>query len=467
MLPRVVDAVVIGSGPNGLVSAIALADAGWDVLVLEAADELGGAVRSTTVDGWVSDRFSSSYPLGVASPVLRALELEKFGLRWAHAPLALAHLLDPDDEDAVAIHPDPADTAASVGRDHPKDGDAWLRLYQDYIKIRAPFLESLLTSWPPVAPGLRLARKLGSAGELARFARFMAMPVHRMGQELFEGPRGRALLAGNAFHADAPLSGSVSGTMGWLLAMLAQDVGFPVAEGGSGSLSSALVRRAEHAGATLIPSAPITAIDVSGGKATAVRTASGETIAVRRAVIADVSAHALYGELLPLASIPTGLRRDLENFEWDYPTVKLNYRLSGPIPWRAAEAREAGVVHLGGTADELVHVGADLDTGRLPTTPFLLIGQTTKADASRSPAGTEAVWAYSHLPRGVADDASAEKLAGRMDRAIERHAPGFLELVTARDVQRPSDFTQANASLGLGALGGGTAQLHQDRKSVV
>ncbi|WP_020391296.1 phytoene desaturase family protein [Kribbella catacumbae] len=458
---RVVDAVVIGSGPNGLVSAIALADAGWDVLVLEAADEFGGAVRSTTVDGWVSDRFSSSYPLGVASPVLRALELERFGLRWAHAPLALAHLLDPDDQDAAAIHPDPADTAASVGRDHPKDGDAWLRLYQDYVKIRAPFLQSLLTSWPPVAPGLRLARKLGSAGELARFARFMAMPVHRMGQELFEGPRGRALLAGNAFHADAPLSGSVSGTMGWLLAMLAQDVGFPVAEGGSGSLSSALVRRAEHAGADLIPSTPITAIDVSAGKVTAVRTAGGETIAVRRAVIADVSAQALYGELLPPASIPAGLRRDLENFEWDYPTVKLNYRLSGPIPWRAAEAREAGVVHLGGTADELVHVGADLDTGRLPTTPFLLIGQTTKADASRSPAGTEAVWAYSHLPRGVADDASAEKLAGRMDRAIERHAPGFLDLVIARDLQRPSDFVHANASLGLGALGGGTAQLHQ------
>ncbi len=266
MLPRVVDAVVIGSGPNGLVSAIALADAGWDVLVLEAADELGGAVRSTTVDGWVSDRFSSNYPLGVASPVLRALELEQFGLRWAHAPLALAHLLDPGDEDAAAIHPDPTDTAASIGRDHPKDGDNWLRLYQDYVKIRAPFLESLLTSWPPVVPGLRLARKLGSAGELARFARFMAMPMHRMGQELFEGQRGRALLAGNAFHADAPLSGSVSGTMGWLLAMLAQDVGFPVAEGGSSALSSALVRRAEHAGAVLTTGTPITGIEVAAGK---------------------------------------------------------------------------------------------------------------------------------------------------------------------------------------------------------
>jgi phytoene dehydrogenase-like protein len=461
MLPRVVDAVVIGSGPNGLVSAIALADAGWDVLVLEAADSFGGAVRSTSADGWISDRFSSSYPLGVASPVLRALELEKFGLRWAHAPIALTHLLDPDDDTAAAIHPDPNDTAKSIGRDHPADGEAWLRLYQDYVKIRGPFLQSLLTSWPPVGPGLRLARKLGSAGELARFARFMAMPMHRMGQELFEGPRGRALLAGNAFHADASLSGSVSGTMGWLLAMLAQDVGFPVAEGGSSSLSSALVRRAERAGALLVSGTPVVGIDVSAGKVAAVRTASGETISVRRAVVADVSAPTLYGELLPPASVPSGLRRDLERFEWDYPTVKLNYRLRGPIPWRAAEAHSAGVVHLGGTADDLVHTSADLDTGRLPSAPFLLIGQTSKADPTRSPAGTEAVWAYSHLPRGIADDASADKLAGRMDRAIERHAPGFLKLVIDRDLQRPSDFSTANASLGFGALGGGTAQLHQ------
>ncbi|TDU83256.1 phytoene dehydrogenase-like protein [Kribbella voronezhensis] len=459
MLPRVVDAVVIGSGPNGLVSAITLADRGWDVLVLEAADRFGGAVRSVEQDGWISDRFSSSYPLGVASPVLRALELDKFGLQWGHAPSPLTHLLDP--ETAATIHEDPNDTASSLAVEHPADGEAWLRLYSQYVKIREPFLDALLTSWPPVTAGLRLTRRLGSAGELARFARFMAMPMHRMGQELFAGPRGRALLAGNAFHADAPLTGSVSGTMGWLLAMLAQDVGFPVAVGGSSSLSTALVRRGERAGVLLASGSPVEGLEVSMGKVTGVRTASGERVAVRRAVIADVSAPMLYGELLPEASVPAGLRRDLENFEWDYPTVKLNYRLSGPIPWQAEAARSAGVVHLGGTADDLVHTSADLETGRVPTEPFLLIGQTTKADPSRSPAGSEAVWAYSHLPRGLADDAAAEKLAGRMDRAIERYAPGFLDLVVDRDLQRPSDLAAANASLALGALGGGTTQLHQ------
>lgn len=181
-----------------------------------------------------------------------------------------------------------------------------------------------------------------------------------------------------------------------------------------------------------------------------------------RAVIADTSASVLYRSLLPDATIPAGLRRDLdERFEWDYPTVKLNFRLSGSIPWKSSEARSAGVVHLGGTADDLVHLSADLDTGRLPSQPFLLIGQTTKSDPTRSPAGTEAVWAYSHLPRGLADDESAGKLAGRMERAIERFAPGFTDLIISRDLQRPSELESGNAALGLGAVGGGTMQLHQ------
>ncbi|HEY4571065.1 MAG TPA: NAD(P)/FAD-dependent oxidoreductase [Kribbella sp.] len=461
MLPRSVDAVVIGSGPNGLVSAITLADAGWDVLVLEAADTFGGAVRSTAEGGWISDRFSSNYPLGVASPVMRGLELEKFGLRWANAPLPVVHLLD-ESGAAAAIHPDPEDTAKSLGAEHSGDGDAWLRLYQQYVTIREPLLKALLTTWPPIVPGVQLARKLGSVGDLLRFARFMAMPMHRMGRELFQGRHGPALMAGNALHADTPLSGSVSGTMGWLLVMLAQDVGFPVAAGGSSALSGAMVRRAERAGALLVSGTPVTGVDVSAGRASAVRTASGETVAVGRAVIADTSAPVLYDKLLPSATIPAGLRSDLDTrFEWDYPTVKLNFRLSGPIPWKSAEARIAGVVHLGGTADDLVHLSADLDTGRLPSQPFLLIGQTTKSDPTRSPEGAEAVWAYSHLPRGVADDASAEKLAGRMERAIERFAPGFIDLIVDRDLQRPSLFESGNESLGLGALGGGTMQLQQ------
>ena len=460
MLPRTVDAVVIGSGPNGLVAAITLADAGWNVLVLEATDHFGGAVHSTSADGWVSDRCSSCYPLGAASPVIRALDLERHGLRWTHAPRPLAHPLGPDDDTGAAIHTDAADTAAGLAEEVPADGDAWLRLYDDYRRIREPLLDALLTAWPPVRSGARLARALGSAGDLLRFARFMALPSHRMGEELFAGRRGRALLAGNAMHADTPLTAPVSGTMGWLLAMLAQEVGFPSAEGGSRELAAALVRRARAAGAELIGGHRVTGIELLAGRPIAVQTVDGR-ITVRRAVIADVAATILYDDLLPEASVPPKLRVDLDRFTWDLPTVKVNYRLSAPVPWTAQSARGAGVVHLGGDADTFVHTCADLDTGRLPDSPYLLIGQTTTADPSRSPAGTEALWAYSHLPRGITDDGSADLLAKRIDAVIEQHAPGFGELKLDRDVQRPSDFTAGNASLGPAAVNGGTMQLFQ------
>jgi phytoene dehydrogenase-like protein len=460
VLPRTVDAVVIGSGPNGLVAAITLADAGWDVLLLEAAGHFGGAVHSTQAEGWVSDRCSSCYPLAVASPVMRALELERHGLRWARARLPLAHPLGPDDDAGAAIHPDVADTAAGLAEEEPADGDAWLGLYEDYSRIREPLLDALLTAWPPVRSGARLARTLGSAGEVLRFTRFMALPAHRMGAELFAGRRGRALIAGNAMHADAPLTAPVSGTMGWLLTMLAQDVGFPSAEGGSGKLVAALVRRAQAAGVELISSQQVTGIEMSAGRPVAVQTVDGRAT-VRRAVIADVSAKILYDELLSKASIPPRLRDDLDKFTWDLPTVKVNYRLSRAVPWTARHARSAGVVHLGGDADAFVHTCADLDTGRLPEAPFLLVGQTSTADPTRSPAGTEALWAYSHLPREITDDGSAELLAKRIDSVLEQHAPGFGPLVLDREVQRPGDFAAANASLGPAAVNGGTMQLFQ------
>ncbi|MGZ4745414.1 MAG: phytoene desaturase family protein [Oryzihumus sp.] len=455
-----VDAVVIGAGHHGLVTAAVLADAGWDVLVLEARDRVGGAVASVVRDGWVMDEFSACHPLAAASPVLQALALDEVGLQWARSERVLAHVGAPEDTEGALLHQDPARTAAWLAREHPADGDAWLQLVRDYDRVKGPFLEALLTRWPPVGPGARLAGALGR--ELPRFVRFLTLPVARMGEELFAGQRGRELLAGNAMHADIPPDSAGSGVFGWLMSMLAQDVGFPSPVGGSGRLAEALAERARRCGARIELGETVTGIDVRDGRAGAVTTASGRWVRARRAVVADTSAPALYEQLLPESVVPRRVRDDLRRrFQWDLPTVKLNYRLSAPVPWTASAARGAGVVHVGAGLPGLVRWSADLGGGRVPEQPFALVGQMSTIDPTRSPEGTEALWVYTHLPRGVHDDASADVVAGLTEAMMDRYAPGWQDLVRDRWVQRPGELHAQDANLGQGAVGGGTQQLSQ------
>lgn len=459
MSTTTVDAVVIGAGHNGLVAAAALADAGWDVVVLEAAPEPGGAVRSAElVPGYTSDLFSAFYPLGAASPAMTSLELERHGLRWCRAPAAYGHARSPADEDAPIVHADVTDTAAALSVYDRRDGDAWIAMFEQWTRIKKPLLDAFLGPFPPVRAGASLARTLGAA-ETLRFARFMALPARVMAHEAFHSSAARCLLLGNAMHGDAPLEGAVSGAMGYLLTMMAQDVGFPVPEGGSSELTAALVRRAGTAEVRC--NSEVTRIDVAGGRARSVHTASGDTVRVRRAIIADVSAPILYDKLLPDDAIPPRMRRDLDNFEWDTPVVKVNYALDRPIPWRSKSLSQAGTVHLGADDDGLLRWTTDLATGVLPKRPFMLFGQMTTADPTRSPSGTESAWAYTHLPRGIVDDASADTIAERVGDVLEEHAPGFAASIVGQVVQRPSDLSAANSSLYGGAVNGGTAQLHQ------
>jgi phytoene dehydrogenase-like protein len=176
-------------------------------------------------------------------------------------------------------------------------------------------------------------------------------------------------------------------------------------------------------------------------------------------VLADVSAPRLFCDMLPAHAVPNGLREQMKHYIWDPPVVKVNYTLDGPIPWRAKALRDVGTIHLGADGDGLVRWMTDLNTRVVPEHPFMLLGQTTTADPTRSPKGTESVWCYTHLPRNVADDDSAEGLAKSMDQVIEEHAPGFGSRVIGRFVQRPSDLEASDANLHLGALNGGTAQL--------
>ncbi|TWF79990.1 phytoene dehydrogenase-like protein [Pseudonocardia hierapolitana] len=455
---EIADAVVIGGGHHGLVAAAVLADAGWDVCVLEAADGVGGAVRSAELHpGFTADLFSAFYPLAAASPVLRALDLGGCGLQWTHAPAVLAHPARPDGAPAAVLYRDRERTAAAMD---PRDGEAWLRLCAQWDAVGDAVLRSIFTAFPPVRGPLQVLRRVGTADAL-RLARFLVLPVRRMGEELFAGEGARLLLAGNGGHADIPPDAPGSGVFGWLLAMLGQQYGFPVPVGGAGELSGALARRATAAGAELRTGERVERIDVRGGRAVAVHSATGRTVRVRRAVIADVAAPALYRDLLPASAVPDRLRADLEQFTWDTPVVKVNWALREPIPWRNPGVAGAGTVHLGADERGLARWAGEIESGTVPATPFALLGQMTTADATRSPAGTESAWAYTHLPRGVADDESADRLAERIDEAVEEFAPGFRGRVLHRAVQRPGDLQAADPNLVHGAVGGGTMQLHQ------
>jgi phytoene dehydrogenase-like protein len=461
MQQLVVDAAVIGAGPNGLVAACALADAGWDVVVLEAAGEVGGAVRSAdVVPGHVHDLFSSFYPLAAASPVIGALRLEEHGLRWSQAPAVLTHLGSPDDEVGTVLHRRPEDTAAGLEAEHPGDGDTWLRLVEHYRRIREPLLDALFSPFPPLRAAGRLLGRLGARDALET-ARLLALPVHRLGEELFGGEGGRALLAGNAMHADVPAVAPVSGGFGWLLAMLGQDVGFPVPVGGAGRLSGAMADRARAAGAQLRTGAPVERVVVHGGRALGVLCADGTAVRARRAVLASCPVTTLFGTLIDEAQVPNGVRRALRRFQWDLPTVKVNWAMHGRVPWRAAGAASAGTVHLGTDSSGLAEWSTSLGIGRPSEHTFALVGQMAVADPSRAPAGGESLWAYSHLPRGQTDPKSAAELAERMQALVEAHAPGFAGLVRHRFVQTPADLQAADGSLRHGALNGGTAQLQQ------
>jgi phytoene dehydrogenase-like protein len=466
------DGVIIGAGPNGLVAANVLADAGWEVLVLEGQPEPGGAVRSgeLTLPGYIHDRFSSFYPLAVASPPMRRLQLERQGLRWLRAPAVLAHVFD--DGQAAVLSMDVQQTAASVERWGDGDGQAWQALVDQWDRVGPEVMASLLEPFPPVGPAVRLVGRLRHPHEILAFARFALLPVRRLAAENFKGPGAAMLLAGNTLHTDLGPDSTLGGFFGWLLAMLGQSVGFPVPEGGSGALTAALIRRLTSRGGRVECSAEVSKIVIRDRRAVGVTLSDGTDIDVGRAVLADVVAPRLYLDLVGPDLLPASLLADLEHFELDQGTVKVDWALRGPIPWADPAVRRAGTVHLGGDMDHLVEFGADLASGRVPRRPFCLFGQMTMIDPSRSPAGTETAWAYTHVPQAIRSDpvsgitgrwdaAEADAMADRMEEEVERRAPGFRSLIAGRRVSTPKDLQAQDPNLIGGSVNGGTAQLHQ------
>jgi phytoene dehydrogenase-like protein len=449
-------ALVVGAGPNGLAAAIALAEAGRDVTVLEAAARAGGAVatEALTLPGFLHDRFSAVYPATVASPVFARMPLERHGLRWIHPRRCYAHPL-PDGR-AGALSVDLAETAASLDALHPGDGEAWRAFAEPYVKRFAAWQETMLHGFPPLRGPARMLAAHGLGGVLD-FAKLLLMPAQALAGGLFSESGSRAWLYGSAMHGDAPPMSAGSAIAAAHLNVMGHAVGWPSPEGGAGRLAQALVGHLESLGGRVRTGARVERIAVERGRAAGVELAGGERVS-GPLIVADVSPAALLrltGDALT-GRYAAGLRA----WRLGPATLKLDWALDGPIPWTAPEAREAGTVHVGGSEAEVLEALAPVGSS-LHERPFMLLGQQSLADPTRAPAGKHTAWAYMHGPQDADWAGETERQAERMEAQVERFAPGFRDRILARHVQGPAALERGDANLEGGDLGGGSYALDQ------
>jgi phytoene dehydrogenase-like protein len=419
------DAIVVGSGPNGLAAAITLAQAGCSVLVLEAEQTAGGGTRSAelTLPGFVHDVCSAIHPLALASPFFRTLPLEEHGLELVQPPAAVAHPLD--DGTAAVLERSLEATGETVG----PDGAAWRKLMEPWVRDADRLLaETLGPLKPPRHPFL-----------LARFGLLALRSASSLASSRFEGERARALFAGCAAHSIQPLRKPVTASFGLMLALLGHAVGWPLARGGSQNIADALVSYLRSLGGEVITGRRVESID---------------ELPPARAVLFDVTPRQLVR--LAGARLPDRYRRGLERYRYGPGVFKLDLALDGPIPWRAEQCARAATVHLGGTLAEIAAGEEAVWRGEHPERPFVLLAQQSLFDETRAPEGKHTVWAYCHVPNGSSFD-----MTERIEGQIERFAPGFRDRVLARSAMAPADFERYNPNYVGGDINGGVQDLRQ------
>jgi phytoene dehydrogenase-like protein len=414
------DAVVVGAGPNGLAAAIRLAEAGRDVLVVEAGRTVGGGSRSAelTLPGYVHDVCAAVMPLGAGSPFLRSLPLEQHGLTWVQPPVPAGHPLD--DGTAVLLHRSVDATAAGLG----SDAAAYRRLVGPLVERWRDLADASLG---PLTDGVRHPLVM------ARFGVPGVLSARRLAGSLFRGEPARALFAGMAGHSILPLDRPFTAAFGLVLSVTGHAEGWPVARGGAGRFVDAMASYLRSIGGRI----------ETGRRVTSLAELPRARVTLFDLDPAQVAAIA--GERLP-----GGYRRRLQRFRHGPAAFKVDLAIDGPIPWTAQELLRAGTVHLGGTLREIASGEAAVARGAHPERPYVLLAQQSLFDETRAPAGKHTVWAYCHVPAGSNVD-----MTDRIEGQIERFAPGFRDRILARHVTTPADYARYNLNYVRGDISGG------------
>lgn len=448
------DAVVIGAGPNGLTAAATLARQGWQVLVLEAKARPGGAVYSEplTLPGYLHDVGAAFFPFADDSPAFRALDLTGAGLAWGNARRESCH--PAPDGTAVTISRDTEETVRSFG----VDGPAWHRLAVWNREMGPRLAEALLAPLPALGPAWRLGFR-----NLLRFGPLGLLSTGAFARRRFQSEAARRVIPGLALHADLGPEDFAGAGMGLVLALMAARCGFRVPLGGARALTEALLGRLQQAGGQLRLNARVVRILVRQRRVVAVLTDSGDEIAVRRAVIADVGPPALFLKMLGQRETTWWLRTRIRRFRYAWGTFKMDWALSGPVPWLSEEACESAVIHAGDDLADLAAFTHQVRAGRLPDNPYLVIGQQSLIDPNRAPPGGHTLWAYSHVPSVVEGGWAKHRdaFADRIERRLEGLAPGFRQRIRGRYIASPVDLEAMDENLVGGDLGGGSARFQQ------
>jgi phytoene dehydrogenase-like protein len=418
-------ACVIGSGPNGLSAAIVLSQAGLRVEVFEAQPTPGGAVRTMelTLPGFLHDFGAAVFPLGAGSPFFSSVPLEKHGLEWIQPPAPIAHPLD--NGTAVVLERNLEDAKRVLG----PDGQAWSDLLQPFVERWPEFAAEILGPLPLLPKHPLLMARFGLHG--FRSARSI---VNR-----FQSERTRALFAGLAAHSFLSLDESLSGAFGILLAVSAHAVGWPIARGGSQSLTDSLCRHLRQLGGKLITSRHIDNL---------------RQLSDCNLVLCDVTPRQLLK--IAEAELRESYKRILRRFRYGPGAFKVDYALNARIPWKSPDCARVATVHLGGNFEEIANSEAAVRNGHHSDRPFVLLVQPSLFDGSRAPSGKHTAWAYCHVPNG-----STEDMLPRLENQIERFAPGFRDCVLAREVLSPADLERGDSNLVGGDIAGGAADLRQ------